>query len=314
MFPLNISVSNSEHLYIKIKGEILYERGGNIADWNPKWFPEGALQVAIAYLDKTGNEHRWYHGFYHHCKGNPDREHFSRKPLNTTFTWRSPDLVKLASTPDVIKNLKVYGFGWEFKSRIYDVEFIRETSEPAGKRDWVCLLIALRETPVFFHPSDKSEKFGTLNPGERVEVLSFAKNGTWAGFDPEVAQACNVGPFRLRWAPLRGTSFLSGDCRNIPAIDPPKPGLCFIGGMETRVYKGPGEKYGLKGILGPDEYARAIFKTSGGWLFINLDEGQNELGGHGWIKCSDTCFQGIGPCDRLPVKTYQNFPGGWFGR
>ena len=314
VFPLNVSVSDLRHLYIKIKGEILYERGGNIANWNPRWFPEGALQIALDYLDKKGNRQKWYHGFYNLCKGKPDREHFTQRPLNTVFTWKSPDLLSLKTAPDILKALRVYGFGWGFKSRIYYIGFIGVSNESLKEGQKTCLLIPLKETPVFFYPSYKSEKFGTLNPGKGIEVLSFSKNGTWAGFDPGVAQACNVGPFRLRWAPLKGTAFLSGNCRNVPEIEPPQPRFCFVGGMETRVYKGPGEKYGLKGILRPDEYARAIFKTAGGWIFINMDAGKNGLYGYGWIRGSDTCFQGVGPCDRLPIKAFQDFSKGWFGR
>lgn len=307
VFPLNIKVSNLRHLHVKIRGEILYERGGNIANWNPRWFPEGALQISITYLDKKGNKHRWYHGFYNNCKGNPDKKHFSQKPISATFTWQSPDLLRLKIAPNIIRTLKVYGFGWEFKSRIYYVGFMGEQYDSEEDVHKICLLIPLKETPVFFYPSYTSKKFGTLNPAKKVEVLSFSKNGSWVGFDPGVAQACNVGLFRLRWTPLNGTAFLSGDCRNIQEIEPPQPKFCFIGGMKTKVFRGPGEKYGLKGILNPYEYAQAIFKTTNGWIFINMDVGENDLSGYGWIKGADTCFQGISPCDRLPIKAYQNF-------
>ncbi|MHB1346086.1 MAG: hypothetical protein ACYCXK_01225 [Candidatus Humimicrobiaceae bacterium] len=120
----DISVSQFNNLYIWLVGKIDSENGGNIANAFPKWFPEGALQVRIKYSDDSGAEKEWYHGFYYSDIENPDSLHFSKINKGDYFWYISPDMMIFENKPVIIKEVKVYGFGWDFSGSIADINLI----------------------------------------------------------------------------------------------------------------------------------------------------------------------------------------------
>ena len=52
-----------------------------------------------------------------------------------------------------------------------------------------------------------------ISPRVRSYPAQGVTEGGWIGFDPQTAQAGNVGPFRLRWLPPEGNYASSGDSR-----------------------------------------------------------------------------------------------------
>jgi len=130
--PLNLDVSGYPHLYVWLVGKVIQEEGGNIANRNPKWFPEGAVQVRIKYQTTDGQEKEWYHGFYSQPVKGADTSHFTQVPRGKWFTYLSPDLMSLAEPPARILEFKVYGFGWRFRGQVAQVDLIG-ASAPAGE-------------------------------------------------------------------------------------------------------------------------------------------------------------------------------------
>ena len=120
----DISVSQFKSLYVWLVGKIDNENGGNIANTSPKWFPEGAIQVKIKYLDIAGTEKQWYHGFYYSHIKNPDSLHFNKINKGDYFWYISPDLMTFEHKPSVIKEVRVYGFGWDFSGSLADINLI----------------------------------------------------------------------------------------------------------------------------------------------------------------------------------------------
>ncbi len=119
MFTAPLDVTGYQHLYAVIRARVVHEYGGNIANVNPRWFPEGAVQIRIKYLDASGQEQEWYHGFYVTAsRGTPDREHFTQVMEEEWFIWSSPDLMSLPHPPARITEVKVYGFGWAFQGDV----------------------------------------------------------------------------------------------------------------------------------------------------------------------------------------------------
>ena len=117
-YTLPLNVRGYSHLYLSLRGIIMEEDGGNIANTNPPWFPEGALQVRVYYTDTNGQKQEWYHGFYITPVSNPD-PHFTQENPNEPFIWQSPDLLQILPTPPMrIDKIRVYGFGWNFRSRV----------------------------------------------------------------------------------------------------------------------------------------------------------------------------------------------------
>ena len=120
----NTSVSQFKSLYVWLVGKIDNENGGNIANTSPEWFPEGAIQVKIKYLDTAGNEQQWFHGFYYSRINNPDSLHFNKINKGDYFWYISPDLMTFEHKPSVIKEVRVYGFGWDFSSSLAEINLI----------------------------------------------------------------------------------------------------------------------------------------------------------------------------------------------
>lgn len=120
----DISVSQFKSLYVWLVGKIDNENGGNIANTSPEWFPEGAIQVKIKYLDTAGTEQQWYHGFYYSRIKNPDSLHFNKINKGDYFWYISPDMMTFENKPSVIKEVRVYGFGWDFSSSLAEINLI----------------------------------------------------------------------------------------------------------------------------------------------------------------------------------------------
>jgi len=120
----DISVSQFKSLYVWLAGKIDNENGGNIANTYPEWFPEGAIQVKIKYLDTAGTEQQWYHGFYYSRIKNPDSLHFNKINKGDYFWYIGPDMMTFENKPSVIKEVRVYGFGWDFSSSLAEINLI----------------------------------------------------------------------------------------------------------------------------------------------------------------------------------------------
>ncbi len=304
-FQADLNVTPYAHLYIHVLGKILAERGGNIANVDPRWFPEGALQVRMRYQATDGKTYEWFHGFYNTTRGAPDGQHFTQEPKGEWFSWNSPDLMGLPHKPTRVLWVRVYGFGWEFKSQVASVELIGQEGNNAGESggSGACVYVANGDEPVFFYPTDTSPRFGTVSKGMKVEVVAFSPDHTWIAFEPEVAQAANVGPFRLRWVPVTQSSWVEGQCQTVPVLVAPPADVCFVGGAPAKVYAKPSTQARVLGTLGPADYVAVLGRGTGSWLKVNLEEGHSSLRGQGWISLEDSgvSFQGAGPCENLPV-------------
>lgn len=123
-YKTNIDVRSFDSLLLWLVGKIEGENGGNIANTNPQWFPEGALQVKIKYADEEGKEFEWYHGFYYSGVSSPDVAHFSRVSKGSYFWYIGPDMTEFENKPAAIKEIWVYGFGWDFTSFLAEIDII----------------------------------------------------------------------------------------------------------------------------------------------------------------------------------------------
>jgi len=119
----NLDVSGYPHLYVWLVGKVLYEEGGNIANSSPAWFPEGAVQVRVKYIGQSGQQREWYHGFYSGRVSGADAVHFTQVPQGEWFRYNA-DLMAQPDPPVRITDLQVYGFGWEFRGQVAEVNLI----------------------------------------------------------------------------------------------------------------------------------------------------------------------------------------------
>jgi uncharacterized protein YgiM (DUF1202 family) len=168
-----------------------------------------------------------------------------------------------------------------------------------------CTLSATSDVPVYFRPSTQSGVFGTLSAGMNVEVVAKTADG-WIGFEPGVAQAANIGIFRLRWVQETGDISLHGACTNLPIIKGPPAGICFTMPMgDTPVYEEANPASGLLTTLTIQQYAAVTGRNPDNWYRVDMALGSASSNQAGWMEGSAINFNG--PCDNLPVI---NIPAG----
>ena len=155
------------------------------------------------------------------------------------------------------------------------------------------------EVPVYTRPSLLAEEFGTLSPGIPVAITGLSPDG-WLGFDPGVAQAANIGVFRLRWIPPGLSLTFTGDCASVP-VEPwvPEPGVCYQMSMEpVEVFNVPDTTEAATGVLDVGDFAAVDGQTASGWLLVNGFRA-NTPEVFGYIREAAANFNGA--CDVIPL-------------
>jgi photosystem II stability/assembly factor-like uncharacterized protein len=149
-------------------------------------------------------------------------------------------------------------------------------------------------------PSFNAQVFGQVPDDNPLPVSGLTQDG-WIGFEPGVAQAGNIGLFRLRWLPPESGS-LVGDCQNLPTLPTLPAQVCFTMAMgEESIHAAANEDSPLIGTLQLNAYARVVSRTPDGWLELDLSESSLGLSGPGWIPAAAANFNG--PCDRFAPST-----------
>ena len=142
------------------------------------------------------------------------------------------------------------------------------------------------------------ERFGQLDPGTSVEITARSRDG-WLGFDPGVAQAANVGPFRLRWVePSQVVT--RGDCARVPEVWAPPPGVCFEMPMEDAIVReAPRADATAVLTLHAGDFA-ALVERGQEWAKIDLGAGNTGSHAIGWIETSQVNMNGS--CDNIEKR------------
>jgi hypothetical protein len=162
-----------------------------------------------------------------------------------------------------------------------------------------CEVVAESEVTVYQRPSSQARVFGTMTPGVRVLGEGRTADG-WFGFDPGVAQAANVGVFRLRWVDGSSGVRLEGDCDALPELVGPPPGICFSMPMdEVQVYAAPDLSSEVMATMVAGHYAAVTGRAADGWARVDLSVGNTGLNVTGWIEGGTLNLNG--PCENLPT-------------
>jgi hypothetical protein len=171
------------------------------------------------------------------------------------------------------------------------------TTAPAGP----CQLNAEAEITIYERPSNSADIFSIQPAGFTATFVARTADG-WLGFDPAIAQAANIGPFRLRWVPP-GSSTLIGSCSELPVVWGPPPGICFDMPMQdTNVYQEPDTGATVVAVLHVEEFAAVVGLTAAGdWARVDLGPGNTGSTAMGWIEAATLNMNG--PCDGLPTVT-----------
>ena len=174
-----------------------------------------------------------------------------------------------------------------------------EEEEGAPPPAQPCEIVAEREVTVYQRPSSEATVFGSMAPGFRVHVQARTAAG-WLGFDPGVAQAANVGVFRLRWVAGSSAIRLEGPCDRLPELVGPPAGICFTMPMDdVPVYTQPDGSSQVIATLVAGDYAAVIGRAADRWARVDLSVGNTGLDLSGWIEAATLNLSG--PCEDLPA-------------
>ncbi len=123
---LDVNVRAYSSLILKAEVKVIKQDGSNIAHWDKGRQPEGALMIRLQYQDSTGKIGEWYHGFYSGEVKEADAQRFTLVPHEKWFSYTSSNLV--TEIPDLVtlKELRIYGFGWDFASQLSDIRLIAQ--------------------------------------------------------------------------------------------------------------------------------------------------------------------------------------------
>jgi hypothetical protein len=170
---------------------------------------------------------------------------------------------------------------------------------PTPTPEGPCLATAGSHITAYQRPSLLAQVFGDMSSGLQVEVLAQTSDD-WLGFDPGVAQAGNIGIFRLRWIESSSDIALTGDCESVPIVVGPPPGVCFTMAMgEIDVHLHPDAESDLIATMDVEDYAAVEGVTADNWARVDLSLGNLGVDIQGWIPGSALNMNG--PCDDLPV-------------
>ncbi|MCA9919742.1 MAG: SH3 domain-containing protein [Anaerolineales bacterium] len=176
------------------------------------------------------------------------------------------------------------------------------TPTPASTELAACTAVANSDVTLYSRPDLASAEFGTLSAGETAVLTGQTADG-WLGFDPGVAQAANVGIFRLRWVAPDSDVTLSGGCAALTMYPSISPTACYEMAMaDTTVYEQPEETAVAIATLPAGKYTAIISKTDQNWYQVDLGDGslaEGNAGQTGWIASADVNFNGS-TCTSLP--------------
>ncbi len=180
-------------------------------------------------------------------------------------------------------------------------------SVPIKENFSVCTLVSHTKLPIYLRPSSESSIFSFVENGDSVAISSKTADGKWFGFDPGVAQAANIGPFRLRYLEANNLGYdLGGPCDNLSEVSVVSPNVCYLmAESDTPVYERANSTSQLITTLHSGDYILITEKSAGVkvkfWLHGVADVTSNiPVAVSGWIPDTFANFNGSS-CESLPI-------------
>lgn len=170
------------------------------------------------------------------------------------------------------------------------------SSQPYNENE--CILICIDSVDVFTRPDSASLFMSRLAPRNQV-VISGKTVDDWLGFDPGVAQAANIGSFRLRWIAGDEKYVIDGELSDIPLVWGPAAGITYA--MIYRaspLYSEPDIFSAVVDSI-PSSSAAGIVLRTEDWYFLDLSIGPLGQDIKGWIEAADISVSG-NP-DTIPI-------------
>lgn len=167
---------------------------------------------------------------------------------------------------------------------------------PSGEGE--CVVRTRSAITIYTRPSSSAEPFAEVSSGFVQPMKARTPDG-WLGFDPGIPQAANLGPFRLRWV-WHADGELSGNCAGLPVMWAPTDDYCYNMPMDAvLVHSLPNASSRVVTTLQQGEFAAVMGITESGWAEVDLELGNTELMGTGWVDAQTLNLNGSA-CTQLP--------------
>jgi len=146
-----------------------------------------------------------------------------------------------------------------------------------------CDLTAINPATIYQRPSAASDVFDTLGSGSTIQPTAKTADGFY-GFNPGIAQAGNVGLFRLRWVLKTIDVTASSGCASLPIVVAPIAGICYDMMMgDTPIYSNPDTTSALVTTMHLNDYAMIIAHNSG-WFILDLNVASPSIDKLGYLE------------------------------
>lgn len=176
----------------------------------------------------------------------------------------------------------------------------------------ICVVKARPSVKIYMRPSLQADVFGEASDIEDIRITARTEEG-WLGFEPGVAQAPNVGPFRLRYLPPNGDYEKTGECGRLPLVATVAPDTCYVMTHTdtTNVYRTPEAGAEVVTTIPAMDYVPATGRRgseANQWIRVDArSKGGIPFPLTGWISSDEVDFNGR-TCDALPVSMERNAP------
>ena len=157
-----------------------------------------------------------------------------------------------------------------------------------------CDISTANPVNIYTRPSAAADMFGTLGPGDTIQPTAKTADGFF-GFTPDVAQAGNVGIFRLRWVLKTIDITASSGCSSLPTVVGPIAGICYAMMVEdTPIYSSPNTTSALVTTMHLNDYSM-ITAHDPGWYTLDLNVASPSMSKQGYLE--ESKLGGFnGPC------------------
>ena len=157
----------------------------------------------------------------------------------------------------------------------------------ASQAGRTCARVTAQPATLYRRPATDAPRFGQTAAGEKLTLLARTADG-WVGFDPSVAQAANVGIFRLRWLPQSALA-PGADCADLPLVTAPPAGCLLMASHPVPVRAQPAAGAAVLSTIPTGSYAQvSVADVTGGWLKVTVP-GQAQPG---YVAEADINFSG----------------------
>jgi len=161
-----------------------------------------------------------------------------------------------------------------------------------------CILVCLDSVDVFTRPDSSAMLMSSLTSRDKVAISGRTADG-WLGFDPGVAQAANIGSFRLRWISADAQYVTDRELSSIPVVWGPQADITYAMIYETSpIYSEPDSNSAVVDSV-PSSCAAAIASRTDDWYLLDLSNGPLELDIEGWMESMDVSVSGN--LDTIPL-------------